>query len=145
MLKDTIYLGHTLYNANFEMLIEEPTGNGFFKYNVSLEPDIEITEITTETDSKHKLIRLNASTKAYGFLGDESNPEEYEEVYRLKLRFCINFEHSNDKASIETLVDENQWFFENYAFMASKEIASSIIKHNPVLVNTYFPPHRTPD
>ncbi|CAL6170770.1 MULTISPECIES: hypothetical protein [Vibrio harveyi group] len=138
MLEKISYLGHELKKAGFEMLLEAPDGNGFYKYSVENDSKVEIVIHDDET----KLIQFFVESSVIGYLGEDKEDADNEKVFCLELAFNVNFEFEKDIEPVEEIIADNQWFFENYAHLASKEIADSILQHNNLVKNTYLPSHR---
>lgn len=141
MLEDIAYLGHELTGVNFELLIKEPQGEGFYNYSLEVGPDIALTSLEN-TESPTHTIRLSLVSTVKGFSGtkEQDSNEEPEGVFNLEVRFDILFELEGE-APTSDFLDENQWYFVNFGHVASKELAYSILD-NSTLKGAYLPSHR---
>ncbi|MFY2510456.1 hypothetical protein ACN3E9_20030 [Vibrio pectenicida] len=138
MLEHVHYLGHELVKSSFELLNREPGGKGYYKYAVKNAPKAEIIE----RDNKTKLTKLLMNSSVTGYLGDDDENDNSEKVFELSLEFILNFDFPKDFAHISNCIDENFWYFENYAYLASRNIANAILEHSSQVSSVYLPTHR---
>ncbi|HCG6617010.1 TPA: hypothetical protein NJ225_003569 [Vibrio parahaemolyticus] len=141
MLEHIAYLGHELTGVTFKLLDKEPQGDGFYNYSVKTTPDISITS-TESGDSPIQTIRMSIVSSINGFSGKQTQDgeDEPESVFSLEIEFDLLFELEGEMPCQEFL-ESNQWYFLNYAHVASKEISNDITD-NSVLKGTYLPSHR---
>lgn len=140
MLENVAYLGHELTEVNFEVLVKEPQGEGFYNYAVESTPDIAIKTHTAE-GSNIQTIRMSFISSIKGFNNKaESDDDTPERVFDLNTKFDLLFEIEGDVPE-QSFIEENQWYFVNFAHVASKEISYNIID-NSILKGAYLPSHR---
>ncbi len=138
MLEKISYLGHELQNLAFELFEKEPDGNGYYKYSVTNDSNVEVTVNEDNT----KFVELSVNSVVTGFLGEDEERDDNEKVFCINLDFIISFEFPSESESVKRFIDENYWYFENYSYLASRDIVSSVLQHNPIVRNTYLPAHR---
>jgi|AntAceMinimDraft_1070359.scaffolds.fasta_scaffold216096_1 hypothetical protein len=140
MLEQISYLGHELIKSTF-LLAKDPSGKGYYKYNVAIPEDLIFSRVHKEEDDEHLYneIFISINSHVYGFEADSD-----EEVFSLDLEFNIRFKLSNDQSFDESSASKNVWFFINFANIASKSIIDSTLSHTS-LKGTFIPAHRLPN
>ncbi|MEZ8853502.1 hypothetical protein AB6E22_20610 [Vibrio cyclitrophicus] len=141
MLENIAYLGHELTSVDFKLLSKQPEGEGFYNYSVEVLPDVSITteQVDEGADTHQVTMAIKSSTN--GFSGNKEDEEDKESVFTLDVEFTVSFELQNQEQPTADSLEKEQWFFVNFAHVASKEITSSILD-NSVLKGAYLPSHR---
>lgn len=139
MLKKLAYLGHELTNSNFS-LDREPKSKGYYRYSVNVDDMFCFNEVNNEKEEHiHNEISISIASSIHGFEKESDEP-----VFTLDIKFVIRFEINKDEYIEEKFALDNNWFFMNFAHIASKDIIDSILSHSP-LKGTFIPAHRLGD
>ncbi|EOW9180303.1 hypothetical protein [Vibrio cholerae] len=139
MLKKVSYLGHELVSSSFS-LKKEPKSKGFYKYNISIGDEFSFVNVhRSEGEHLHNEISISIDSYAHGFEKDSEEP-----VFIIDINFIIRFEIDKDQFIEKDYAIENEWFFMNFASIASKSIIDSILSHT-ALKGTFIPAHRLPE
>ena len=140
MLKKVSYLGHELVKSSFS-LEKEPRGKGHYKYNVSIGDEFRFSEVHDEEKEEHlhNEIAISSNSFVHGFEKDSDEP-----IFTLDIEFIIRFELDKEQYIEQDYAEENEWFFMNFANIASKSIIDSTLSHT-ALKGTFIPAHRLPE
>ncbi|MEZ9481886.1 hypothetical protein AB4163_19070 [Vibrio splendidus] len=144
MLENIAYLGHELTSVDFKLLTKQPEGEGFYNYSVEVLPDVSITTESVDDGADTHQVTMAIKSSTNGFSGnkeDKEDKEDKESVFTLDVEFTVSFELQNQEQPTADSLENNQWFFVNFAHVASKEITSAILD-NSVLKGAYLPSHR---
>lgn len=141
MLENIAYLGHELTSVDFKLLSKQPEGEGFYNYSVEVLPDVSITTATVDNGADTHQVAMTVKSSTNGFSGSKEDTEDKENVFTLDVEFTISFELQNQEQPTADSLEADQWFFVNFAHVASKEITYSILD-NSVLKGAYLPSHR---
>jgi hypothetical protein len=138
MLNKISYLGHELVKSSFS-LEKDPQGKGYYKYNVSVaENEFSFSEVHDNNHGhSHNELSMVLNTFVYGYEKKSEDP-----VFKLDIKFIIRFELNKSDVIEQDYALDNEWFFINFASIASKEIIDSILSHT-ALKNTFIPSYRT--
>jgi hypothetical protein len=148
MLDKLAYIGHNLVHVDFDVVMDEPQGDGYYTHKIDIDEMFALQEIR---DNVHQII-FTVTAYTEGFKASEVEEPETEEtdniesdndekVYSLKAQFRIVF-RCEEEIEPET-IDSNEWYFRNHAHIAAKIIVESILSHSALLRDTYIPPFRT--
>ncbi|HIF9111637.1 TPA: hypothetical protein ACX6O7_004111 [Photobacterium damselae] len=139
MLEKISYLGHELTSSKFALL-KEPKGKGYYKYGVSIGDKFEFNEILNDEDVHiHNEITISIFSFVHGLEKDTEN-----EVFQLDIEFLIRFELEKDNYIEKHHALDYEWFFMNFAGIASKSITDTLLSHT-ALKGTFIPAHRLSD
>ncbi|WNJ97729.1 hypothetical protein RND59_16500 [Vibrio ruber] len=139
MLEEVSYLGHELVNSSFS-LKKEPRGKGYYKYNISIGDKFNFFKThDDEGEHLHNEISISINAFVHGF---EKDSEAL--VFIMDIEFIIRFELDKGQLMEQDYAMENEWFFMNFASIASKTIIDSILSHT-ALKGTFIPAHRLPE
>lgn len=140
MLENIAYLGHELTSVDFKLLSKQPEGEGFYNYSVEVLPDVSITTENVDDDTDAHQVAMTIKSSTNGFSGNKEK-EDKESVFTLNVEFTISFELQSQEPPTADSIESNQWFFVNFAHVASKEITTAILD-NSILKGAYLPSHR---
>ncbi|PMO05159.1 hypothetical protein BCT19_11805 [Vibrio splendidus] len=139
MLENISYLGHELVQSKFS-LEKEPQGKGYYKYNVAIGEEFSFVEVhDDENEHLHNEISISLNSKVLGFEKDSEDP-----VFSLDIDFFVRFELDKEIFIEQEYAKDNEWFFMNFANIASKSIIDSVLSHT-ALKGTFIPAHRLPE
>lgn len=139
MLEKLSYLGHELTSSSFKLLIKDPIGKGYYRYNVGIDDSFNFSEIKNGEEHLKNEIIISAVATVNG-----NERESDDSVFTLEVKFFIRFELDKEDYIEKDYAKENKWFFLNFASIASKEIIDSIL-NNTALKSTFIPSHRLPE
>lgn len=92
-----------------------------------------------ENIHSHNEVHISLNTSVNGF--EKSSDDT---VFALDIEFIIRFELDKNHLIEKEDAMENEWFFLNFAGIASKTIIDSILSHT-ALKGTFIPAHRLED
>lgn len=139
MLEKISYLSHELIKSSFA-LIKEPEGKGYYKYNVEFGEEFRFDEVSDENEQHlHNEIVISLNSFVNGFEKNTNDP-----VFTLEIDFIVRFELDKEHFIEQKDARNNDWFFMNFASIASKSIIDSILAHT-ALKGTFIPAHRLSD
>lgn len=136
MHRNLIFIGSEATDIHFELLNKRPTGNGFYKYNLRLEDEVEFAGVS---DSDDEFMLIYAKCGVDGFLGKESD-EDPERVFSVSVRMFLRFKLDGIKQEqfTEKEMQNSNWYFNNLAHLEGKKIVESILD-NTMLKGTVIP------
>lgn len=151
-LEDLYYLGFDITSSQFEQQMEEPDGKGYFNYDAELLEDVQLSQLEDEDelepngDDDHQFIlKLNFAAKSESFVGEEKDKAVYTAHISGTLRFTFSLNKDSDIEAevdhLQSLLDQEQWFFLNFAHIAAKTGLENVLKYT-VGQNSKFPSYR---
>jgi len=136
MLENVSYLGHELTKSTFS-LQKEPKGKGYYKYDVTIGDEFSFIEVSNDNQEHlHNEISVLLKSFVHGFENDSDV-----QVFTLDIEFYVRFELDKEQFMEQNFAIDNEWFFVNFANVASKSIIDSILSHT-ALKGTFIPAHR---
>jgi hypothetical protein len=123
MLSKILFTGHQTKKIAFDG-DKAPAGKGFLEIGMSLPESSSLIELLSSDADENGFCRLTYPMVAeYHGYGESKDEETFSLKTDITLYFFI---HNSINFSVE-FIDENFWFFENFASLAAKESAEKIL------------------